>query len=110
MSEQKQVGIWHPVSTPIKPNEHIPAERKAVLVWLRENYMPFCAYIRYAAGDRNSPYFVVYHGNSQIGSDVVAWCDCLPDQGPNFPTAQKYSKEQKTGRCELNENTVKGNQ
>lgn len=92
------VVIWHSVSTPIQPNEHIPAERKVVLVWLREKHLPFCGYIRYAAGDKDSPYFVVYHGNSDIGSDVVAWCDCLPDQGPDWPTAMMYSREQKAGR------------
>ncbi len=90
--------IWHPVSTPIQESQHIPAERKAVLVWLRQSHLPFCGYIRYAAGDKDSPYFVVYHGNSEIGSDVVAWCDCLPDQGPDVPTATMYSQQQKTGR------------
>ena len=90
--------IWHSVSNPILPHEHIPAERKTVLVWLRKSSLPFCGYIRYAAGDKNCPYFVVYHGNSDIGSDVVAWCDCLPDQGPEFPAAKMYSTHQKTGR------------
>ena len=90
--------IWHPVSTPIQQNEHIPAERKTVLVWLKEKHLPFCGYIRYAAGDKDCPYFVVYHGNTEIGSDVVAWCDCLPDKGPDVPTAAMYSRQQKTGR------------
>lgn len=90
--------IWHSVSNPILPNESIPAERRTVLVWLRGHALPFCAYIRYAAGDKNSPYFIVYHGNSEIGSDVVAWCDCLPDNGPEVDSAKMYAKEQAKGR------------
>ena len=89
---------WHLVSMPIRPDEHIPGERKIVLVWLRNRHLPFCGYIRYAAGDRGCPYFVVYHGNTEIGSDVVAWCDCLPTIGPDVPTARMYTEEQAIGR------------
>lgn len=89
---------WHHVSNPIEPDEHIPAERKVVLVWLRDKALPFCGYIRYAAGCEDSPYFVVYHGNANVGSDVIAWCDCLPDTGPDVPSAAAYSKQQATGR------------
>lgn len=92
------IVIWHSVSNPILPNESIPAERRTVLVWLRGHALPFCGYIRYAAGDKNSPYFVVYHGNSEIGSDVIAWCDCLPDNGPDTDLAKMYTKEQAKGR------------
>jgi len=70
---------WTLVSYPLQLNESIPDERKVVLVWLKEGGLPFCGYIRYAAGCKDSPYFVVYHGNSDIGAKVVAWCDCLPD-------------------------------
>jgi hypothetical protein len=99
--------VWHSVSPRpvtkayhlvVNPGDHIPAERKAVLVWLRGSHLPFCGYIRYAAGDQACPYFVVYHGNQEIGHDVVAWCDCLPDTGPDFPTAKMYSEQQATGR------------
>ena len=68
--------VWHPVSNPIEPHEQIPPERKVVAVWLRDKYLPFCGYIRFAAGDKESPYFVVYHGNPEIGADVIAWADC----------------------------------
>jgi hypothetical protein len=94
----KPVAVWNPVSNPILPSESIPAERRVVLVWLRGHALPFCGYIRYAAGDRSSPYFVVYHGNSEIGSDVVAWCDCLPSNGPDIDAAKMYTKEQEKGR------------
>lgn len=70
---------WHRVSCPIKLNEVVPPERKVVLVWLAGNHhLPFCGYVRYSS----KPYFVVYHGNSEIGAEVIAWCDCLPDKGP----------------------------
>lgn len=98
MSTDEQQPVWNYVSTPIRPDEYIPAERKVVLVWLQKTYLPFCGYIRYAAGDPNCPYFVVYHGNSYIGADVIAWCDCLPDVGPDAETAAMYSQDQKTGR------------
>jgi len=88
---------WSDVSNPIKPEEKIPAERKVVLVWLAESYLPFCGYIKYAAGDRECPYFVVYHGNPELGSNVVAWCDCLPDKGPDHPNAEMYTRDQKSG-------------
>lgn len=94
----RSVVKWHLISNPITSNEHIPAERKVVLVWLKNKFLPFCGYIRYGAGDKNSPYFVVYHGNPEIGADVVAWCDCLPDIGPNIEIVKMYNKEQKTGR------------
>lgn len=91
--------MWHSVSNPIAAGEHIPAERKTVLVWLREIHLPFCGYIRYAAGDSLCPYFVVYHGNRELGSNVVAWCDCLPDKGPEgAETANTYTEQQATGR------------
>jgi len=90
--------MWHLVSNPIAPEEHIPAERKTVLVWLRDTHQPFCGYIRYAAGDLSCPYFVVYHGNTNIGADVVAWCDCLPDAGPPIDSAKMYTKWNRTGR------------
>jgi len=60
-----------------------PPENKVVLVWLANKSLPFCGYMKYAAGDKNSPYFVVYHGNPEIGHEVVAWCDCLPPNGPS---------------------------
>ncbi len=89
---------WTYVHHPINDSDEIPAERKVVLVWLKDGFLPFCGYIRYAAGDIASPFFVVYHGNTKIGSEVVAWCDCLPDSGPMLPTARLFSRNQKDGR------------
>lgn len=86
---------WFAVSNPIKLDEKVPPEKKIVLVWLRDRLMPYCGFLRYAAGDKNCPYFVVYHGNPEIGSDVVAWSDCLPDTGPDFENCAKYNKYQK---------------
>jgi hypothetical protein len=96
-TEAGQVN-WNSVSNPITPDEEIPAERKVVLVWLAESALPYCGYIRYAAGDIDCPYFVVYHGNSERGSNVIAWCDCLPGKGPDHPNAKTYTRDQKSGR------------
>ena len=73
---------WTHVHCPIEPKDSLPAERRVVLVWLKDSGLPFCGYVRYGAGCKDSPYFVVYHGNPQIGTDVVAWCDCAPKEGP----------------------------
>ena len=90
---------WHYVSgNQPSPHEPLPPERKTVLVWLEGSHLPFCGYVRYAAGDKDCPYFVVYHGNTDIGAEVRAWCDCLPDDGPNLPNAQMYARYQATGR------------
>jgi hypothetical protein len=84
---------------PLQAGDSLPAERKVVAVWLEDHYLPYCGYIRYAAGDPNCPYFVVYHGNSQIGARVVAWFDCLPDTGPaDCPTALNYTMGRNAGR------------
>lgn len=89
---------WVPVHCPIEPTDILPAERKVVAVWIRGRYLPQCGYIRYAAGDKDCPYFVAYHGNPSIGAEIVAWCDCLPEKGPNIPEAGMFSSDQATGR------------
>jgi len=58
-----------------------PPERKYVLVRLRSNKEDYpdgvaVGYLRYAAGDKQSPYFVV--PGLHTGTEL-AWCDCLPD-------------------------------
>lgn len=90
---------WHRVSHPIQPGEPVPPERKVVLVWCEgktsdSHYLPWCGYLRYAAGDPNCPFFVVYHGNPDLPADVVAWCDCLPENGPDWVPAKFYEKKQ----------------
>lgn len=73
--------------------EH-PPERKLVLVQRAETkegpitYAPAVAvgYLRYAAGCKDSPYFVC----PGVGGETVAWCDCLPEGfgaplWPGFP-------------------------
>lgn len=91
--------VWNLVSYPIEPGDPLPPERKVVLVWLKKSALPFCGYVRYAAGDETCPYFVVYHGNEKRGSEVVAWCDCLPDKGPpGFDETRLYDQDQATGR------------
>ena len=94
MSEKSHV--WHNVSNPIDPSDPLPPERKVVLVWMEGKALPFCGYVRYAAGDKDCPYFVVYRTVDPV--KVVAWCDCLPDTGPELDSAIMYSRQQATGR------------
>lgn len=65
-----------------------PPERKYVVVKLESTdpcSLPeglAVGYRKNAAGDKQCPYFVI----PGIGGEVIAWCDCLPD---DF----KYPKE-----------------
>lgn len=61
--------------------QKLPKERKLVIVRMEVNMVGFpdgfgVGYLRYAAGDKNSPYFVVQgiHTGNEVG-----WCDCLPE-------------------------------
>jgi len=77
---------WNYINNPIRRTDRLPSPYRIVLVFIKDKALPFCAYLKYAAGDIDSPYFVVYHGNIDMGTEVVAWCDCLPDNGPEFST------------------------
>ena len=79
---------WHLVNWPIRPENKLPPERKVVLVFVEGSMLPYCGYIRYAAGDINCPYFVVYRADK--GAEVWAWCDCLP-KGPDNTKAEFYN-------------------
>ena len=80
MNEQGDVlSPWVMSSQPLQQDEGLPAEREVVLVWLTSRALPFCGYIRY---NSDGPYWVVYHGNTEIGSDVVAWRRYGGPQGP----------------------------
>jgi hypothetical protein len=64
----------------------LPPPRKHVLVQVAaresDGLPPAVAvgYLRFAAGEKNSPVFTV----PGVGGPVVAWCDCLPE-GFNAP-------------------------
>lgn len=58
----------------------LPPERRDVLVLLQSTGLGLpkgvaVGYLRFAAGCKDSPYFVV----PGIGGEVDAWCDCLGD-------------------------------
>lgn len=67
--------LWH--------KQKLPIEKRRVLVQVaaRETetmgLAPAVAvgYMKYAAGDKHSPHFIV----PGVGGPVVAWCDCLGD-------------------------------
>ena len=102
-AERSKNVEWIEVHYPLKTGDLLPPEKKVVLVWLGEqknsNALPYCGYLKYAAGDKGCPYFVVYHGNSDRGVDVIAWCDCLPDEAPAWAkTKRNYEGGQKEKR------------
>jgi hypothetical protein len=66
--------MWHPTHQPPHHGDELPAERRTVLVWLSTMELPFCGYIRHHSG---GPFWVVYHGNTDIGTDVIFWDDAL---------------------------------
>lgn len=71
-----------------------PPERRYVLVQtdgLEENGLPpsvAVGYLRYSAGMKNCPFFVV---PGVAHNNVVAWCDCLGDdfQAPLWKGRQR---------------------
>jgi hypothetical protein len=83
--------------------EH-PPERKLVLVQSEGGVVDGAiiqapsvgvGYLRYAAGCKDSPFFVVPGGKR--GRDI-AWCDCLPEGfgaplWPGYPVAQLEESE-----------------
>jgi hypothetical protein len=102
-------NIWNQVSCPINQADPLPPERKVVAVWcdghngigehVGGEYLPYMGYVRYSGGERDKPFFVVYHGCPSNPVDVIAWCDCLPDTGPEWTDkASMYSREQASGR------------
>ncbi|NTU88446.1 MAG: hypothetical protein HGA54_00850 [Actinobacteria bacterium] len=73
--------------------QKLPPERKYVLVMTKSNDEAspnpiYVGYLKYAAGDKYSPYFIVpgYEGEPELHQTsngfahlihVVAWCDCM---------------------------------
>lgn len=92
---------WNYVHYPLQRGDFIPAERKVVLVWVDdpESRCPYCGYVVYIKdiNKEDRAYFVVERVETG-DNNVVAWCDCLPDNGPDFPNARMYTQNQMTGR------------
>lgn len=73
---------WTPYARDLWRAQRLPPERHKVLVQIEARElegmgMPpavVVGYLRYAAGDKDSPFFVI----PGVGGNVVAWCDCLP--------------------------------
>ena len=80
---------WIPTTNKPIGQQDLPPERKAVLLWIKEKELPFLGYLRYAAGDRDCPYWVCYtcrehrdrEGNPKPFK-VTHYADCLPENGP----------------------------
>ena len=80
-------------------HQKLPKEKRHMLVQVAakpdEGLPPAVAvgYLKFAAGCKDSPYFVV----PGVGGDVVAWCDCLGDafMAPLWPGTHKRPNDQK---------------
>ena len=85
--------VWYYVNNPIRPSDKLPPCRKVVLVWLKNYGLPSCGYL--SCSNTLKPVFLVYAKfNSSTIPEVVAWCDCLPDIGPDLPNVESYNKDQ----------------
>jgi hypothetical protein len=75
--------------------QKLPPERKDVLCKLKtninENGGVAVGYLRYAAGDKKSPFFVC----SAIPGpwEVTHWCDCLPESFAQYIPGWKAPSE-----------------
>lgn len=74
---------WYRFATERGYRQKRPPERKYVLVAVAPtNSLPVgvaVGYLKYAAGEKDSPFFVVPHFGHGESHRVIAWCDCLPD-------------------------------
>jgi len=72
---------WVEFDQELWASQPLPKARKYLLVQIAakpdEGLPPAVAvgYMRFAAGDKNSPTFT----SPGVGGTVVAWCDCLPE-------------------------------
>ncbi len=77
----KDTMRWEPFEQALWARQKLPRAKRYLLVQLAADPAlgnpPAVAvgYLRYAAGDRNSPVFTI----PGVGGTVVAWCDCLGD-------------------------------
>lgn len=74
---------WIAFDETLYSRQPLPPERRYVLVRVEPVYeggavqpmVVAVGYLRYAAGDHDSPFFVV----PSVRGRRVAWCDCLPE-------------------------------
>lgn len=72
---------WVPFEQELWAKQPLPEARKHLLLQIAarpEHGLPpavAVGYMRFAAGDPDSPTFTI----PGVGGQVVAWCDCLPD-------------------------------
>lgn len=72
---------WIPFARENGQSQLLPPQRRCVLLMLperKEDGMPpavAVGYLKFAAGDKTCPYFVV----PGVGGKPTHWCDCLGD-------------------------------
>lgn len=74
-------NVWYPYKKELWADQELPRSKKYVLLRVENNdsYFPdpICVgYLKFGAGDKNSPYFV--RPGMDGYADVIEWNDCLP--------------------------------
>lgn len=81
LRKRTSAAPWVTFAREAGDRQQLPAERRYVLVQLAprpEVGLPpavAVGYLRFAAGDRGSPQFII----PGVGGTVLSWCDCLGD-------------------------------
>jgi hypothetical protein len=83
---------WRETTARPVGQEGLPPIRRVVLLWIRGEFLPRLGYLKFAAGDKDCPFWVVYtaredhHSNADdpgvACTDVVAFRDCVPQDAP----------------------------
>ena len=83
---------WYPFDKVKGSYQKRPSEYKWVLVLCKSKIVGcpdpvIVGYRKNAAGDKQSPYFVIPGGRA---GEPYAWCDCLPENTPYPPADNMY--------------------
>jgi hypothetical protein len=87
-------ATWIPTCNKPDPRSPLPPERRVVLLWLKDRRLPWCGYLRYAAGDKECPYWVLYRVDVP-GFEITHYADCLPVNVP--PGEGKFYEKNQMG-------------
>jgi hypothetical protein len=87
----KQIMHWLKFNKTKGSRQRRPPIKKWVVVKLKRKADGYpcglsIGYRKDAAGDKQCPYFII----PGIGGEVIAWCDCLPD---NFDYPKNVGEE-----------------
>lgn len=94
IAETAMTTEWIPTTSRPIGQKKLPPERKVVLLWMKGKSLPFLGYLRYAAGDRECPYWVCYTWKDDEAFEVAHYADCLPINAPEGVKSVVYEMGQ----------------